>query len=118
MLAYTVLDSYDATGYFRPDAATRLTSYVTRSDDGGVNWESPRVLDIAPFEWSSPYGKIIRIGDELVLGMYGGWLPVYQHGDKPEERKGNFAFVLRSRDGGVTWSKPEVIAQGFAEPGR
>ncbi|HJU65460.1 MAG TPA: sialidase family protein [Gemmatimonadaceae bacterium] len=115
LLAYTVLDAYDETGVFRMERA-RLRSFITRSADRGLTWSTPVALDITPFEWSSPFGKIVSHGDELVLAMYGGFYPVFSNENKTTDRVGFFAFVIRSGDDGRTWSRPEVIAQGFSEP--
>jgi hypothetical protein len=115
VLAYAVFDAFSSTGAYEGESHARMTSYVMRSTDRGATWEPPRPLNVHPFDWSSPYGKIIHFGNELILAMYGGYYPIADEKGKPDSKKGFFSFVLRSQDGGLTWSSPEVIAQGYSE---
>jgi hypothetical protein len=116
LLAYSEVDSYDTLGAFVAGPGSRYSSVLTRSTDHGVSWSPPIVLDVTPFEWSSPYGKIVNTGRELILPMYGGWHPIFDQSAKAQEARGFFAFILRSRDGGRTWSTPDIIGQFYAEP--
>jgi hypothetical protein len=104
LLAYAVYHS-----------AQQLTSYVVRSADNGATWTTPEAINVAPFPWSSPYGKIIDTGEELILPMYGSYHPVLNSAKDMEPNRGFYSFVVRSRDGGVTWSAPEVIGRFYNE---
>lgn len=81
---------------------------VHRSDDGGRTFASTSLVDTAPF--SGGYG--MRGALELAGGDI--LLPL---SDVPNYRQ---VFVIRSRDGGTTWSPPVLVASGdgheFEEP--
>lgn len=108
--------------------------YIIRSKDQGHTWSEPTKINIAPFTWSYPFGRIIELADgQLLMTMYGGYLPVSLRGPasndkddiaramrklgdrKPEHQRGDFAFVVKSKDGGKTWGDLHVIARGFNE---
>lgn len=114
LLAYTVYDAYDSTGGWE-SAIARATTFYKRSDDFGRTWSAPAPLDVRPFEWSSPFGQIVAAGSELLMAGYGGYLPMYSSAGKSPAQDGFFSFLVRSRDGGATWSSPEVIARGHNE---
>lgn len=107
----TVVLAYHEQGSYGPDAkfAPRLGCVqmrVVRSPDGGVTWEASRPLGLAEMEKYSAYGRIVTLPDGTML------LPIYGSG-KEEERV--HACLLRSRDSGVTWGDPSVIAEGYNE---
>jgi hypothetical protein len=54
----------------------------------------------------SAYGRIVTLPDGTML------LPIYGRGEGAEQ---GHACLLRSRDNGVTWDDPSVIAEGFNE---
>jgi len=109
-------------------------SYIIRSKDQGHTWSEPAKVNIAPFTWAYPFGRIIELADgQLLMTMYGGYLPLSLRGDavndkddvtqamrklgdqKPEGQRGDFAFIVKSNDGGKTWGNLRVIARGFNE---
>lgn len=81
---------------------------VCRSLDAGRSWSSPAPIDVAPY--SGGYG--LRGG--LVLPSGDIVLPL---SDVPHYAR---VFLVRSRDGGATWSPPEPVAAvdgyAFEEP--
>jgi len=109
-------------------------SYIIRSQDQGHTWSEPAKVNIAPFTWAYPFGRIIELADgQLLMTMYGGYLPLSLRGpaandkdnvtremrklgdQKPEQQRGDFAFIIKSKDGGKTWGDLHVISRGFNE---
>jgi hypothetical protein len=82
-------------------------TFVHRSEDGGATFTSSSRVDTAPF--SGGYGMRggVEIEDEIVLPLC----------DVPSYRQ---VFVVRSRDGGHSWSRTVPVASGdahaFEEP--
>jgi hypothetical protein len=78
-------------------------TYVHRSDDGGATWRPALPLVTAPY--SGGYGMrgaIVFDDGEILLPLSD--VPHYQR-----------IFLVRSRDGGASWSHPEPVAEA---PGR
>ena len=48
-------------------------------------------------------GSLVRLGDELV-GVFGG-------GPFDDDEAGQHPFLVRTRDGGGTWTEPELFIQ-------
>jgi BNR repeat-like domain len=82
-------------------------TWVHRSNDGGRTFPLSTRIDVQPF--SGGYGMRggVEIGGEIVLPL----------SDVPNYRA---VFTVRSRDGGESWSKPDLVAAGdghaFEEP--
>jgi hypothetical protein len=82
-------------------------TWVHRSLDGGRTFAGATRIDTAPF--SGGYGMRggVEIGGDIILPLC----------DVPNYRS---VFVVRSRDGGESWSKPAPVAAGeqhaFEEP--
>jgi hypothetical protein len=69
-------------------------------------------MDFQPLQGRSPYGKIIALADgTLLLAIYGDEIGAIGE-DRP-----NCSYLLRSRDGGLTWGVPTLIARAFNETG-
>ena len=117
VVAYSVTGPYDVQGNFVFDTS-RYTMWVTRSNDNGGQWTPPQQIDTAPFQYASPYGKIVTLPDgALLMGLYGWYLPDEEGGVLPPEQQDQWmAAVSRSEDNGVTWSHPNPIV-GYI-PGR
>ena len=104
VLAYVTVDYEDG----RPDAWRGFGDlFVIRSEDGGETWSEPRsftgVLEVLMGETygASPYGKIMELADGTLL------MNVYTHGIN--EYIDHQTHVIRSSDGGLTWSGPSTI---------
>lgn len=105
VLAYHEQGSYGPDAKFAP-RLRRVQMRVTRSLDRGVTWEASWPLGFPEMEKYSAYGRIVTLPDGTML------LPIYGRGEKAEQ---DHSCLLRSRDSGVTWDDPSVIAEGFAE---
>ena len=96
---------------------------MARSRDSGVTWsDAVTVRGIGQEQWSgsnataspkvnryySPFNKMVTLPDHTILLGYNITLL-----ESPRQAG---AFVLRSRDNGITWSETATIAEGFDEP--
>jgi BNR repeat-like domain len=83
-------------------------AFVIASDDRGATWSEPAPIASERLAWASPYGRITRAPDgALMMAAYGPPL-----GATP----GAFdAIVLRSRDGGATWTDEALVLAGANE---
>jgi hypothetical protein len=109
------------------DKDFRAGTYVLFSKDDGRHWSTPAKVNTEPYTWAYPYGRIVRLDDgTLLLSCFGGYIPkgpedsraeleqMLKNGQKPlkpESERGNFCFLVRSRDGGKTWGDPSLIAR-------
>ena len=123
--------SYTWTGEKLTDAGFHADTYVLFSRDDGKQWSKPVKVNTAPFTWAYPYGRIVRLDDgTLLLSGFGGYLPkgpedsraglekMQKAGErpaKPESQRGNFCFVVRSKDDGKTWGDPAILGQYYNE---
>jgi hypothetical protein len=122
VLAYLWQGSYDADGRYVP-SLNRQDTRVVRSPDGGSTWTEDRVLDFAPLDGASPYGKIRGVAGVLHMPIYTG------AGATPQVAGGidaaavaarvepatSATCLLRSADGGRTWGDPTLVALGLNE---
>ncbi len=89
---------------------------LTTSDDAGRSWDDPFELSPGPFDYVYPFGGVTALPcGELLLTAYGGYYPIYEHGDKPRERKGDFTLFFRSRDGS-RWEYGGLICRFTTQP--
>lgn len=83
---------------------TGLLPTVSRTVDGGRSWQQSRAVSmpegIPPL---MPYGDIVRSPDGTLGVSFYSRTGVDQHR----------AYLLRSRDDGLTWGEPAVIGGGF-----
>jgi hypothetical protein len=96
----------------------RTDTYVIRSRDKGFTWDSPIKVNTSPYTWAAPFGRIVSLPDgTILLSCYGGYLPLAgEHSpSKPENQRGTFCFLLRSRDAGKTWRGLSLIARHYNE---
>jgi hypothetical protein len=82
-------------------------TFVHRSDDGGATFTASTHIDTAPFSGGYGMRGAVEVGDTIVLPLC----------DVPQYRQ---VFVVRSHDGGLSWSRPSLVAAGeghaFEEP--
>lgn len=86
-----------------PDPANNRASEMTRvmSEDNGLTW---RVLPPLPVSCVMPLCSVIRLKDGAYLGQYNDRWP-------EEKTMWNRVFQIVSRDGGLTWSGAQPVAQ-------
>lgn len=96
---------YDDRGRYDPTLPKPITTWVTRSRDGGQTWEDPRPIDVSDISWGSPYGKILTMPDgSLWMAIYGG--PIRRPGDPLSLTTGpNRSYLYQSTDHGKTWRR-------------
>ena len=111
ILLYHRQHNYDAGGNYqgRTQVADRrpVVMMATRSLDGGLTWEEPYPLSIDALPAGSPYGKIVSLADgTLLASIYNSqaWT------DEPSGQSFDSSYLVRSRDDGLTWEDPSLIA--------
>jgi hypothetical protein len=115
VVAYWRTANYDAQGRYDPGLDKPVSTWVTRSEDGGKTWGESTPIDVSDIGWGSPYGKILTLPDgAMLLAIYGG--PVRAPGEKVADSDNSYLY--RSTDGGKTWKRYATIApKGFNETG-
>lgn len=101
--------TYDEQDHYNPKLDKEMSTWVTRSQDGGKTWSEPARIDCADIGIGSPYGHIIALPDKsLLMAVYGFALrPVGEKRD-PERMH---SYIYRSTDRGQTWSRlSEILA--------
>ena len=99
--------TYDEDGRWNDKLDKEMSTWVTRSADGGRTWSDPARIDTADLRYASPYGRIVTMPDgAMLMPVYG--TPLAAPGQPPVE--GDWSYVYRSTDGGQTWSR-------FSTPG-
>ena len=99
--------------YFRrekyPWAQKEHETMVFRSPDQGRTWSEPIIVDVTPFQAGCTLRPILELRDGSLL------LPCYDETQTPCP-----SFVVRSEDGGDSWSEATAIARDdviqFYEP--
>jgi len=105
VVGYYRTAQYDDEGKYNPRLDKPITTWVTRSGDGGRTWEEPRQIDVSDISWGSPYGKMLRLSDgSLLMAVYGG--PVRRPEEPSTLTTGpNHSYLYRSTDQGRTWAR-------------
>ena len=113
LLAFAAGATFPA-GDWVPGKSDRTSIYVTDSGDGGASFSVPRKVDLTPFSYGMPHGRIVRLDSGVLLLP----LDVWYLSDNPlaPELRGEFTAVSRSPDNGRTWYPPLVIARNHREP--
>ena len=100
LAAFIKADKYTE-GVYDPEKEGDPNLYLSRSSDGGATWSKGE-----PLEWpgpelrsngGSPFGKMVTLPDGTILMTY--------------STEGT--CVIRSRDGGLTWTNPVKIVEGL-----
>jgi hypothetical protein len=99
--------TYDDNGNWNDQLDKEMSTWSTRSTDGGKTWSDPARLDTADLRYGSPYGKIVTMPDgSMLMAVYG--TPRAEPGKPPVA--GDWSYIYRSTDHGRTWSR-------FSTPG-
>jgi hypothetical protein len=121
ILAYARASSYDEKGNYFACKAEEAHLYwdnvVTRSFDNGLTWEDPYPLGYRPIGSGSPFGKMVTLGDTVLMPIYGRPAPEVV-GSRMSQmlKQDTCAYLLRSQDDGKTWGQASVIAINAGEP--
>ena len=99
-------------GAFIHTPAFRGPALFSKTVDGGVSWSEGRVI-------FDPGEKDQTIGNQIVIPTTGpakgvlldGFDLILTAGGKGNPRETDSAAVIRSTDGGATWSQPIVVSQ-------
>jgi hypothetical protein len=101
---------YDDQGRYAPNSDKPVSTWVTRSCDGGKIWSEATAIDVAEFGWGSPFGKIVTMPDgSMVMAIYGGQRRKPGQQVKPDR---DHSYVYRSADNGQTWKYLAEIGDG------
>jgi len=79
--------------------------YTQRSKDGGRSWDDPNEFSSLGFKDASPHGKIVELDGLALMSFY----------VQDESHNNEYAYLLRSRDGGKSWGDPSLIARDHNE---
>lgn len=121
LLSYHRTFAYDAAGNYvprpDPDADWPCEILVTRSHDAGLTWETPYLLSDPLLRRGSPFGKIVTWRDGTAL-MPIYYRPIEALGARPDRLlpRDSCSYLVRSRDDGLTWAEPSLIAVNAGEP--
>jgi hypothetical protein len=92
-----------------------VSTWVTRSEDGGRTWSNPAEIDVRDIGYGSPYGKILTLPDgSMLMNVYG--YAVRKPGERAEA-KVDHSHLYRSTDNGRTWTRHATIGKNFNETG-
>lgn len=115
VLAYHVQGNYDSQGRYKLGVG-RVDTYQTRSHDGGRTWENPHPLSYTSLNGRSPFGKIVTLPNgTMLMPIYGKRTGVVPGEQEFRSKTGSYSYILRSRDEGVSWGDPSVVAPDFNE---
>ena len=89
--------------YERDDETQPVSTWVTRSGDGGKTWSEPSEIDVRDIGYGSPYGKMLTLPDgTMLMNIYGH--EVREAGGK-SAAKVDHSYLYRSSDHGRTWER-------------
>ena len=115
ILAYHWQGSYDENGDWVSRKGPTDTR-VIRSQTEGRDWAEDRKLNWLPLNGASPFGKIRRDAENtLYMPIYGGPSPPRAEQALTTGPATCPTYLVRSYDGGETWSDPLLVAMGLNE---
>jgi sialidase-1 len=100
---------YDDKGKYSPNRTDKpVSTWTTRSVDGGKTWDRPTEIDVREIGYGSPYGKIIALPDRSLLMAVYGHQP-RRAGEEVKSRE-DWSYLFHSTDHGVTWKLYSTVA--------
>ena len=111
VVAFWRTTRYDENGRYNEKLYDKpVTTWLTRSTDGGQTWSDPKPIDVTDIAWGSPYGRILTLPDRsMLMNIYGGRIRKPNETIPPDKDNDN-AYIYRSTDNGQTWTR-------FSHPG-
>jgi len=101
--------NYDETGKYDPFLGKEMSTWVTRSEDGGKTWQPAMPIDCSGHGFGSPYGRMVTMPDgAMLMAIYGDALG--SKGDMKARRE--CSYVYRSTDEGRSWKRLSQIGSG------
>jgi hypothetical protein len=115
VLAYWQYNSFDEQGRpYRPLRADKVSTWVTRSTDGGKTWSDSLPIDVADIRWGSPFGRMLTLPDgAMLLAIYGS--AVQTDAQQPASTV-QVGHIYRSTDMGKSWKRWSTLGPRCAEP--
>lgn len=115
VVAYWQYANFDEQGRpYRPLRPDKVSTWVTRSSDGGKSWSSSAPIDVADIGWGSPYGKMLTLPDgTMLMAIYGGAVKAKEAQATIYPQVGH---IYRSTDNGQTWKRWGTLGVRCAEP--
>lgn len=100
--------NYDASGKYDPHLGKEMSTWVTRSKDGGKTWLPPTPIDCKDIGYGSPYGRILTLPNgTMLMAIYGDVV-----GSKGiVKTRYESSYIYRSTDDGLTWRRLAQIGR-------
>jgi len=106
VLAYHHQGNYDEKGDLK--RGNKVDTLLRTSKDLGRTWSEAFPLSFAELNGRSPYGRMLNLGKDLLMPIYGAPL------ERPPT-EWSVSYILRSRDGGKTWGDLSLVATEMNE---
>lgn len=119
VVAYWHNTRYDAAGQYNSNLDTPVSTWTTRSGDGGKTWSKPVQINVSDIGWGSPYGKVLTLPDgSMLMAVYGGAVRDASKSPTTRPKETEHSYVYRSTDNGQSWLRfGQPGPQGFNETG-
>lgn len=115
VVAYWQYANFDEQGRpYRPMRTNLVSTWVTRSTDGGATWSQPVPIDVEEITWGSPFGRMLTLSDgAMLMAIYGG--AVRTTAD-PSPITPQVGHIYKSTNHGQTWQRLSTLGPRCAEP--
>jgi sialidase-1 len=108
---------YDEKGQYDDRLTDKpVSTWATRSDNGGRSWSSAAEIDVSDIGYGSPYGRMLTLPDgTMLMNVYGEGV---RKGRGATEAAGQFSYLYQSTDQGKMWTRRACIGrERFNETG-